>query len=79
MATVPLMTSSMEELGGWGGGEDLGDVEGGKTLIRLHCMKRFFFFLIKKEFQKMKASFKMTIISLIPKISVSAARHCARR
>lgn len=28
-----------KELGGWRDGEDLGGDEGGKTIIRIHCIK----------------------------------------
>lgn len=30
------------ELGGWGGGEDLGVVGGGETVIRIYCIKNLF-------------------------------------
>lgn len=61
----------------WGGGEDPGGFQGGETLIRIYCIKEFY--SIEKEFQKIKANFKMAIISLMPYISVPAARHRARR
>lgn len=37
---------------GWGSGEDLGRVWGGKPIITIYCMKKIYFIFFKKDFKK---------------------------
>lgn len=55
------------ELDGWEAEEDLGGVGGGETMIRIHCMK-------KKYFQVLKMCFSYIFVSHSSIINVVKAR-----